>query len=76
MTPYQNLNGNSGVVSYEATNDSIQVEFRTGSSRHYLYNHVRPGKTMVDQMKVLAVRGYGLNSYITTTVRENYADKW
>ncbi len=42
MTPYRNLNGNSNVVSYEASDDSIIVVFRSGRYRHYLYS--APGK--------------------------------
>ena len=76
MLPYRNLSGNSNVVSYEATDDTIHVVFATGTYRNYLYNYSRPGKQMVDRMKVLAAQGFGLNSYISTTVKKNYAKKW
>jgi hypothetical protein len=76
MTPYRNLHGNSNVVSYEITEDSIHVVFRSGTQRNYLYNQLRPGKAAVDRMKVLAVQGYGLNSYISTTIKSSYAKKW
>lgn len=76
MIPYRNLNGDSNVVSYETTDDSIHVVFRSGAFRNYLYDHSRPGKIMVDRMKALAAQGHGLNSYITTTVRKSYARKW
>lgn len=76
MTPYRNLNGNSNVVAYEATEDSIHVVFKSGACRHYLYNAVRPGGATVEQMKRLAIAGRGLNSYISSTVRSNYAKKW
>ena len=76
MTPYRNLNGDSNVVSYETTEDSIHVVFASGTNRNYLYNHSRPGRQMVDHMKALAAQGYGLNSYISTTVRQSYARKW
>lgn len=76
MTPYRNLNGDSNVVSYEITEDSIHVVFRSGTYRNYRYDHSRPGKGMVDRMKALAAQGRGLNSYITTTVRKSYARKW
>lgn len=76
MTPYRNLNGDSNVVSYETTEDSIRLVFRSGTYRNYLYNHFRPGKAIVDRMKALAVQGHGLNSYITTIVRKGYARKW
>lgn len=54
MTPYRNLNGNSNVVSYEASDDSIIVVFRSGRYRHYLYNSLRPGRAVVERMKALA----------------------
>ena len=76
MTPYRNLHGNSNVVSYETTEDSIHVVFRSGTHRNYLYNHLRPGQAAVDRLKTLAAQGYGLNSYISTTIKNNYAQKW
>ncbi|PXX78845.1 hypothetical protein [Rivihabitans pingtungensis] len=76
MTPYRNLSGNSNIVSYESADDSIHVVFKSGTHRNYLYNHIRPGKAVVDKMKALAVEGHGLNSYISTTVKSNFAKKW
>jgi hypothetical protein len=76
MTPYRNLHGNSNVVSYEITEESIHVVFRSGTHRNYLYNHLRPGKAAVARMKALAAQGHGLNSYISTTIKSNYAKKW
>ncbi|AMN46058.1 hypothetical protein ACG33_02815 [Steroidobacter denitrificans] len=76
MTPYRNLNGNSNVVSYEATEESILVVFRSGTYRNYLYDANRPGKTVVERMKILAAQGRGLNSYIASVVKDSYARKW
>ena len=76
MTPYRNLSGSSNVLSYEIADDAIQVVFKSGTHRNYLYNHLRPGKLIVDRMKALAVEGCGLNSYISTTVKSNFAKKW
>lgn len=76
MTLYRNLGGNSNVVSYEATEDSILVVFKSGTYRNYFYDDNRPGKTAVERMKVLAVRGSGLNSYISSIVKDSYARKW
>lgn len=76
MTPYRNLSGNSNVVSYEITEDSIHVVFKSGTQRNYLYNAIRPGRMVVERMKTLATQGRGLNSYISSTVRKNYARKW
>lgn len=76
MTPYRNLGGNSNVVAYEADEDSIHVVFKSGTYRNYLYNSVRPGKAVVERMKFLAAQGQGLNSYISSVVKDNYANKW
>lgn len=76
MTPYRNLHGNSSVVSYETTEDSIHVVFKSGAQRNYLYDHARPGKAAVDRLKSLAAQGYGLNSYISSTIKSNFAKKW
>jgi hypothetical protein len=76
MTPYRNLGGNSNVVAYEVNEDSIQVVFKSGACRNYLYNSVRPGKAVVERMKLLAAKGQGLNSYISSVVKDNFASKW
>ena len=76
MIPYRNLNGDSGVVSYDVVEDSIHVVFKSGACRNYLYNSVRPGSAVVETMKALAAQGYGLNSYISSVVKNNYARKW
>lgn len=73
MPRYANLGGDSGVVVYRTTADSITVEFR--DNMMYLYNHVCTGKVAAEHMKSLAAAGRGLNSYITTTVGLNYALK-
>lgn len=76
MTPYRNLSGESNVLSYEITEDSIHVVFKSGTHRNYLYNNNLPGKAVVDQMKALAQNGVGLNSYISRVVKSNFAQKW
>lgn len=76
MSPYKNVNGNSNVESYEIADDSITVRFKSGRFRTYLYTYQRPGESVVERMKALALQGYGLNSYISTTVRSRYARKW
>jgi hypothetical protein len=76
VKPYKNLSGKSNVVSYETTDSSIHIVFRSGAHRNYLYDQSRPGKAMVDRMKILAEQGSGLNSYITEVVRKSFARKW
>ena len=73
MEPYRNLGGDSGVESYEIGSDFIRVQFSDGSV--YLYTYERPGSQNVEHMKQLAVNGQGLNSFINTTVRYDYARK-
>lgn len=73
MPAYLNLSGKSGVISYETGNDFIEVTFKDHSI--YLYNHIKPGKAVVDHMKTLARSGSGLNSYISSVVKKNYYKK-
>lgn len=76
MTPYRNLGRNSNIIAYEANDDSIHVIFKSGACRNYLYNSIRPGKADVEKMKALAEQGRGLNSYISSVVKDRYARKW
>jgi hypothetical protein len=71
MVRYKNLDGNSGVVAYEAGVDFIKVQFAGGVV--YLYNNTTSGKNHVEQMKALAARGRGLSTYISTVVKDRYA---
>lgn len=75
MERYKNLNGDSGVVSYEIGIDFIWVVFSDGA--RYLYTYARTGARNVDHMKQLATNGRGLNSFINTNhaVRNGYARK-
>ena len=75
MTLYRNLNGSSNVVSYEVTEDAIQVVFKSGRFRNYLYDSVRPSPAVVEKMKQLAEQGHGLNSCISLIVKSCYAGK-
>ncbi|HJP18734.1 MAG TPA: hypothetical protein QF468_08790 [Nitrospinota bacterium] len=73
MERYKNLNGDSGVSAYEIGDDYIKVEFSDESL--YLYNNGSTGSQNIEQMKILALNGSGLNSFINTRVRKNYASK-
>ena len=70
MEKYKNLSGNSGIYSYEIGAEYIKVRFDKGT---YLYDYKMPGKTHVDQMKKLAIKGRGLATYINIHVRENFS---
>lgn len=73
MTPYKDLNGDSGVMAYEIGDGYITVAFSKGGVYHY--NAERPGLSQVVEMQRLAESGNGLNAYINKFVRKNYADK-
>ncbi len=73
MEPYKNLGGNSGIEAYEIGPDFIRVQFSDNSV--YCYTYEKPGPENVEHMKQLAVDGRGLNSFINTTVRYDYARK-
>jgi hypothetical protein len=73
MTSYSNHSGNSGVIAYKIEPDRIIIQFAGGDS--YVYTYRRPGKTAVEQMKVLAMEGRGLSTYISREVRDKYEAK-
>lgn len=62
MIPYKDLDGDSGVAAYEYGEDYIKVQFKGGAT--YTYTHNSAGSTHVENMKQLADKGDGLNSYI------------
>jgi len=71
MEKYLNLNGDSGVDSYEIGSDFIKVLFLK-TSYLYTYSYRKAGKFHVDNMKILAEKGRGLNSYINKNVYKLY----
>ena len=73
MERYANRGGNSNVVAYEIEQSSIKVEFGDGSI--YLYTSQSVGAANLEQMKQLAKVGQGLNTFIVTNVRKDYASK-
>lgn len=73
MERYRNLSGDSGVIAYRLSRDSIAVEFRGGAI--YLYDFAVPGRREVEEMTRLAIAGRGLSTYISRAVGERYAEK-
>lgn len=73
MQQYQNKNGNSGILAYEIGKDYIDVAFREYGI--YRYSYTSTGEKRVEQMKQLAIQGYGLNSYISRYVKKDYEKK-
>lgn len=71
METYSNLNGKSGIRSYEIGLDSIKIMFTSGSV--YLYDYAVTGIEKVEHMKELALEGIGLNKYISQVIKKTYA---
>lgn len=63
MKRYRNKSGDSGVVAYESGADYINIEFKGGAN--YAYNYLKPGKLAVEKMKALAIKGFGLSTFIS-----------
>lgn len=76
MKQYLNKSGKSAIEYYEIGLDYIIVTFKSGRIRNYLYNYNSTGRVFVENMKVLAENGGGLNSFINKYIKENYDSKW
>ena len=61
MIPYKNINGNSGIVAYDTKEESITVQFKSGTYTVYTYTYGSAGADSVETMKSLARQGHGLN---------------
>ena len=71
MQRYINNKGNSGIKGYEIGEDYIIVQFAS-SSRLYRYSYNIAGRKHVENMKILARKGEGLNTYINKNVHDKY----
>lgn len=70
MNKYLNITGKSGIKGYELGNDYIDIVFNSG--KVYRYSYQSAGVSNIEQMKMLAQKGKGLNSYIMHNVRTKY----
>lgn len=64
MTPYGDLNGNSGIAAYAFDDDAIELRFKRGGV--YRYTRADIGDAHWSAMTRLADWGQGLNSYLNT----------
>lgn len=71
MQRYKDLNHDSNVEAYTIGPDYIDVKFK-GTAKVYRYSYQSAGREHVENMKVLAELGDGLNSYIMRNVKYNY----
>jgi len=74
MDIYKDIDGDSGVHSYECGKDYISVKFSIGGTYTYTYQSAKAEN--VEQMKILARSGNGLNSFINKNVRKLYDKKF
>ncbi len=76
MTPYKDINGDSGVLAYEHGDGWIRVQFKHGGT--YEYRSLKIGAAHLSTMKTLAASGDGLNAYINTNsdVKNGYSSKY
>ena len=70
MEQYLNAGGNSGIKAYSIGQDYVDVVFTSGAL--YRYSYRSAGRDKVEQMKILARKGVGLNSYIMRYARMDY----
>jgi hypothetical protein len=73
MERYANLNGDSGVASYEIGDDHILVRFIKGGL--YEYTYASAGADNIETMKSLAFAGSGLCSFIQRHVKKDFSRK-
>ncbi len=73
MIIYENSSGNSSIIGYDESIDSITVYFNDGSI--YIYTNSSAGIHNIETMKKLANQGYGLNAFINKYVKNDYAKK-
>ena len=70
MERYRNLDGNSSVAEFDIGSDYIAVKFSDGKIYRYTYRSA--GSNKVEEMKILAKQGFGLNSYIMRFAKYDY----
>lgn len=75
MERYKDWDDDSNIVAYEIGDDFIIIEFRNGRERFYKYSYISTGQMRIENMKSLAMKGDGLNSFISTE-RPPYESKW
>ena len=72
MESYLDIDGDSNVSGYDIGDAYIRVKFN-GTAKTYTYSYYgKAGKFHVDNMKILAKSGDGLNAYINLNVKFKY----
>jgi hypothetical protein len=71
MEMYNDIGSDSGVVSFKSAADSISIQFKK-SDQIYKYTYASAGAKNIEAMKLRAISGDGLNSYILRNVQNKF----
>jgi hypothetical protein len=71
MQKYVDINGDSSVLSYLIGEDYIILKFM-GIQRMFVYSYKKAGREHVENMKVMAQLGNGLDLYIKKNTNDLY----
>lgn len=66
MTPYENLDNQSGIIAYEISHAAITIRYRDDWC--YLYSEASVGKDKLAELIKLAESGKGLSRYVALMV--------
>ena len=70
---YKNLSGKSTVARYEIMKDGMTIRFADHSV--YIYTNQTADPTNISKMKVLALAGKGLGTFIDANVKDRFLRK-
>ena len=73
MLRYKNLSGNSTVLRYQCTKDTMTIGFSDFSV--YKFTNQSTSPETIGKMKVLAQAGKGLGTFITANVKDRFSRK-
>jgi hypothetical protein len=74
MELYKNLSGKSGVIAYEIRSDEIVLKFTSGTC--YLYREEKIGASNFMKIKILALNGQGLTTFINQYLHNRFEKKF
>jgi hypothetical protein len=71
MEIYNDIGSDSGVVSFQTSPESISIRFKK-SDQVYKYTYATAGAKNIEAMKLRALSGDGLHSYIMRNVQNKF----
>ena len=73
MKKHKNVSGKSTITMFELAKDVVTVRFT--SQEVYRYSNQSAGSENIGKMKILALAGKGLGTFIENNVKEKFARK-